>query len=169
MIKMRLEEYRRNVGEHFKEFYKSIPKKNSIFYRKNIVDNSKLENVKDKIERFFDIGKLVDPMSIDKKNFDAYMKNLDLVKQFSEELRPEMIMEKEIFNQTQGAKNSRKILIPSVVEKNAQLIDKYDNMIAYYLLFGGNRPVERFSKVGMAMKQYGAEPDMRNFYNEIWK
>ena len=42
-------------------------------------------------------------------------------------------------------------------------------MIAYYLQMGGDSPVERFSKVEMSMKQYGVKPDIRIFYNEIWR
>lgn len=39
-------------------------------------------------------------------------------------------------------------------------MDTYNKMVAYYLLMGEERPVERFSKIEMAMKQYGVKPDI---------
>lgn len=140
-----------------------------MFSRSSNVDISRLEDIKDKIELFFERGTLISPMSIDKSSIDAYMENLSLVKQFPSELRPETLMETEIFKHTENAKSTRRILLPSVMESNSHIIDSYNKMIAYYLLAGGEKPVERFSKIEMSMKQYGVSPDIRYSYNEIWR
>lgn len=164
---MDLKANRKNVLEYLKEFRKLIPKRSSIFSRNSNVDISKLGTITDKIKLFSERGTLISPMSIDKNSIDAYMENLSLVKQFPSELRPDTIMESEIFTQTENAKNTRRILLPSVIENNSHIIDSYNKMVAYYLLMGGDKPVERFSRVEMSMKQYGVTPDIRCSYNEI--
>jgi len=160
MIKLDLKANRKNILEYLKEFGKSIPKRNSIFSRSSNVDVSKLEKIQDKIELFFKRGILISPMSIDRNSIDIYMENLNLVKQFPNNLRPETIMESEISRQTENAKRTRKILLPSVMENNSQIMESYDKMIAYYMLMGGEKPVERFSRIEMSMKQYGVKPDI---------
>ena len=72
-------------------------------------------------------------------------------------------------NQTKNRRNVRTILLPSIRENNSQVMNQYDNMVAYYLLMGGDNPVQRFSKVEMAMKQYGVKPDIRYINYEIWR
>lgn len=169
MMKLDIKTNRKNVLEYLKEFKKLIPKRNSIFSRSNNVDTSRLEDIKDKIEIFSERGTLISPMSIDRNSIDTYMENVSLVKQFPSELRLETIMESEIFRQTENARNTRRILLPSVMENNSHIMENYDKMVAYYLLMGGDKPVERFSKVEMSMKQYGVTPDIRYSYNEIWR
>lgn len=160
MRKLDLKTNRKNVLEYLNEFKRTIPKRNSIFPRKANVDVSRLENIKDKIELFFERGALVSPMSIDKDSIDTYIEDISLVKQFPRELSPEAMLESEIFKQTESAKSTRRILVPSVVENNSQVIENYDKMVAYYLLMGGDKPVERFSRVEMSMKQFGVSPDI---------
>ena len=36
----------------------------------------------------------------------------------------------------------------------------YDKMIAYYLVMGGDKPIKRFSRLEMSMKEYGIRPDL---------
>ncbi len=169
MMKLDIKTNRKNVLEYLKEFKKLIPKRNSIFSRSNAVDTSRLEDIKDKIEIFSERGTLISPMSIDRNSIDTYMENVSLVKQFQSELRLETIMESEIFRQTENARNTRRILLPSVMENNSHIMENYDKMVAYYLLMGGDKPIERFSRVEMSMKQYGVSPDIRYSYNEIWR
>ena len=159
---------RKNVLEYLKEFKKAVLKRKSIFSKNSNVDVSKLENIKDKIELFSERGTLISPMSIDRNSINTYIENVNLVKQFPRELRPETIMESEILKQTQNTKSTRRILLPSIRENNSHIMENYDKMVAYYLLMGGDKPVERFSKVEMSMKQYGVSPDIRYIYNEIW-
>lgn len=166
---MDLKANRKNVSEYLKEFRKLIPKRSSFFSRSSNVDIYRLRDMEEEIELFFQNGKLVSPMSIDKNSIDTYMGILDLVKQFPSELSPETLMESKIFKQTENAKGTRSILLPSVMEKNSNITDSYEKMVAYYLLIGGEKPVERFSKVEMSMKQYGVKPDLRRSYNEIWR
>ena len=160
MRKLDLKTNRKNVLEYLNEFKRTIPKRNSIFSRKANVDVSKLESIKDKIELFFERGALISPMSIDKDSIDTYIENISLVKQFPGELSPEAMLESEIFKQTENAKSTRRILVPSVMENNSQVIENYDKMVAYYLLMGGDKPVERFSRVEMSMKQFCVSPDI---------
>ena len=166
---MNLKANRKNVSEYLKEFRKLIPKRSSMFSRSSNVDISRLGDIKDKIELFFERGTLISPMSIDKNSIDTYMETLNLVKQFPTELSPETTMEFAIFNKTENSKGTRRILLPSVMESDLQTTHDYEKMIAYYLLMGGGQPVERFSKVEMSMKQHGVKPDMRYGYNEIWR
>lgn len=166
---MDLKTNRKNILEYLKEFRKIIPKRTSIFSRSDKVDTSKLENIRDEIEMFYERGTLCSPMLIDKNNIDAYLEDVSLVKQFPGELSPEKVMESEIFKQTENARSSRIILLPSIVEENSHIMESYNKMIAYYLLMGGDKPVEIFSKVEMAMKKYGVTSDLRHGCNEIWR
>lgn len=151
---------RKNALEYLKEFKKLIPKRKAVFSKKAKVDTSKLENIQDKIELFYERGILHSPMLIDRDSIDTYIEDISLVEQFPRGLKPDVMIESKIFKQTENAKNTRRILLPSVMENNAQIINSYDKMVAYYLLMGGDKPVERFSKVEMSMKQYGVKPDI---------
>lgn len=157
---MDLKNKRINTKEYLKEFYKSIPKKSSIFNKNVNIDISKIDDIKDKIEMFYGRDTLISPMSIDKDSITTYIDTLNAVKQFPEHLRPDTIIEKNILSRTQKSNNTRRILIPSVMEENSSLMQDYDRMVAYYLAMGGDNPVERFSKVGMSMKQYGVSTDV---------
>lgn len=166
---MNLDVKRKNSTVYLKEFKKSIPNQ-KLLLRKNInVDISSLSEISNKLEVFYQRGLLISPMSIDKSSINIYTEDIDLVKQFPSNFQPDIIMEAKILEQTKSAKNTRRILLPSIVEENTQLMENYDKMIAYYLLMGGDNPIERFSKVEMSMKQYGVKPDIRNIYNEIWR
>ncbi len=159
---MDLDVERRNTLEYLKEFNKSIPKKRSILSlsRKATIDNSKLIDMKDKVERFFEDGALISPMKIDKDSIDVYTQNVELVKQFTSDLKPDNIMENIIFEQTANARKTRTILLPSIVERNSNVSENYDKMVAYYMLMGGDKPIERFSKTEMQMKKYGVSPNI---------
>lgn len=166
---MNLKENRKNTLEYLKEFNKSIPKKKSLLTRNSNVDNSKLNAVRDKISLFYERAILISPMSIDKDSIDVYMADINLVKQFTSELKPEKLMESKILKQTQDAKSTRRILLPSVIQNNSQIMEDYNKMVAYYLLMEEDKPIERFSVVEMSMKQYGVKPDIRYSYYEIWR
>ena len=99
-------------------------------------------------------------MTIDKSSIDILKENIELIKQFPEKWQPYSVMEDEILEQTKDSKNTRRILIPSIVENNAELLEKYDKMISYYLLLGGDKIIERFSKTSMSMKKYGVDTDI---------
>ena len=169
MIDLNLKANRKNVSEYLKQFRKSIPKRSSIFSRSSDVDIYRLGDIEEKIKLFFERGTLISPMLIDKNSIDTYMEILNLVKQFPSELSPETLIGTEIFKQTEKTKGTRRILLPSVIERNTQVTDDYEKMVAYYLLMGGKKPVEKFSRVEISMKQYGVKPDMRCGYNEIWR
>ena len=151
---MDLDVERRNTLEYLKEFNKSIPKKRSLLSlsRKATVDNSKLIDMKDKVEKFFEDGALISPMKIDKDSIDIYTQNVELVKQFTSDLKPDNMMENIILEQTGNVRKTRTILLPSIVERNSDVSENYDKMVAYYMLMGGDKPVERFSKTEMQMK-----------------
>lgn len=153
---------RRNTLEYLKEFNKSIPKKRALLSlsRKTTVDNSKLVDMKDKIERFYENGALISPMKIDKESIEKYSENVELVKQFTSGLKPDNVMENLILEQTQNVRKTRTILLPSIVENNSNIQEKYDKMVAYYLLMDGDKPIERFSKTESQMKKYGVSPDI---------
>ena len=157
---MDLDMNRKNVLEYLKEFKKSIPTQKSLLSRKVNVDASKISDNKDKINLFYEKGFLVSPMLIDSKSIEILKENIELIKQFPQQLKPDVVLENEILTQTSNSKRTRRVLIPSVVEKNAELMDKYDKMISYYLLMGGDKPIERFSKIEMSMKQSGVKPDV---------
>ena len=166
---MDLKVNRKNTLEYLKEFKKSIPKKGTFLSRTPKVDNSRLGNIKEKIKIFFSRDILSSPMSVDKDSIHTYMEVLDLAKQFPRELSPEALMEIDIFSKTENFKGTRRILLPSVMESDLQITHNYEKMVAYYLLMSGEKPIERFSKVEMSMKQYGVKPDMRYGYHEIWR
>lgn len=149
-----------NVKEYLKEFYKSIPKKSYSFSRNVNIDISKIDNIKEKIEMFYERGILISPMSITKESITTYIDTLNAVKQFPTHLKADNIIENNILSRTQKQNNTRRILIPSVIEENANLLQDYDKMVAYYLLTGGDNPIQRFSRVGMSMKQYGVSTDI---------
>jgi len=157
---MDLKNQRINTKEYLKEFYKSIPKKSSIFNRNTNIDISKIDEIKDKIEIFYERGTLISPMGIDRDSITTYIDTLNAVKQFPAHLRPDVMLENNILLKTQKQNNTRRILIPSIMEQNSNLMEDYDKMVAYYLAMGGDSPVERFSKVGMTMKQYGVSTDI---------
>lgn len=158
---MNLKENRKKVLERLQEFKKSIPKRKSLFSRKSSVDVSKLGEIESKISSFYQEAILIAPMSIDKESITPYMDTVDLVKQFPEELQPETVMESYIFeNISKGPQGRRKILLPGVMERDSQIKEDYEKMVAYYMLRGGENPVKRFSKVEMAMKNHGIQPDL---------
>ena len=147
---MNLDINRKDILEYLKEFTKSIPKKNSLLHKHSNVDISKLDGISDKISLFYKRGILISPMSIEKDSISVYIESLDLVKQFPNNFKPETLIETDLLNQTKSR-------------------GKYESMVAYYLLMGGDNPVQRFSKVEMAMKQYGVKPDIRYSNYEIWR
>lgn len=157
---MDLENARKNTKEYLKEFYKSIPKKNSIFNREASIDNSKIDNIKDKIETFYERGILVSPTLINKESITTYIDILKAVKQFPNNLKPDIIIENNILSKIQKQNNTRRILIPSVMEENSNLMQEYNKMVAHYLAIGGDNPIQRFSKIGISMKQYGISTDI---------
>lgn len=165
---MNLDINRKNVVDYLKEFKQNITIQKSLFGKKVNLDVLKLKELSDKIVLFFERGILISPMSIDKNSINTYIENIDLVKQFPLNFKPDVIMESKILEQTKRVKKTRTILLPSIVENNSQLMEYYDKMVAYYLLMNGDKPIERFSKVEMSMKHYGIRPDVRSFYNEIW-
>lgn len=166
---MNSKENRKNTLEYLKEFNKSIPKKKSLLNRSSNVDNSKLNTVRNEISLFYERAILISPMSIDKNSIDIYKENIDLIKQFNSELKPDKIIESKILEQTQSAKNTRRILLPNIIQNNSEINEDYNKMVAYYLLMEGDKPVERFSSVELSMKQYGVKPDIRYSYYEIWR
>ena len=157
---MDLRENRKNTLEYLKEFQKSIPQKKSLFNRKSTPDTSRLDIVKDKISLFYEKGVLISPMLIDKNSIEMYQDTLHFIKQFPQELQAETMLESDILESTKNFRNTRKVLLPSVRQQDAQIMEKYENMVAYYLLMGGANPVQRFSRVEMSMKQYGITPDI---------
>lgn len=157
---MDLDFERRNTLEYLKEFNKSIPKKRALLSRKKSVDNSKLSEIQNKIERFYEVGALISPMKTDKDSIEVYIENVELVKQFTSGLKPDNVMENLILEQTQNVRKTRTILLPSIVENNSNIQEKYDKMVAYYLLMDGDKPIERFSKTEAQMKKYGVSPDI---------
>lgn len=105
-------------------------------------------------------GILISPELTNGDNISLYKKAVEKAKKFPIKFRPDNILESKIFEQVNGGKNTRRILLDGVREKDQSLMTDYDKMIAHYLLMGGDKPVERFSKVEMAMKQYGLRPDL---------
>lgn len=160
MIILNLNEERKNTKEYLKEFYKRIPRRSSIFNKKVNIDISKIDDIKDKIEMFYERGTLISPMLISTQSITTYIDTLNAVKEFPTHLKPDVIMENNILLITQKHNNTRKILIPSIMEEVSSLVQDYDKMVAYYLAMGGDNPIERFSKVGMSMKQYGVSTDI---------
>ena len=157
---MNLQQKRKNTLEYLKEFKKVIPKRKSIFSKDSSIDISKIHDIKEKTELFYERGILISPMSIDKNSIKEYQETLKLIEQFPNDMKPENILENKILNQTRNAKQTRRILLPNIVDQNLALLEDYDKMIAYYLLIGGDSPIQRFSKIGMSMKEYGVTPDI---------
>ena len=122
---MDLDMNRKNVLEYLKELKKSIPTQKSLLGRKASVDISKLDAIKDKIDLFYERGISISPMSIDKNSINILRENIDLIKQFPQNLKPENIMENKILEQTTNSKNTRRILLPSVLENNSKLLENY--------------------------------------------
>ena len=151
---------RKNALEYLKEFKNNIPTKKSLLNRQINVDAAKINNIEDKIISFYERKVLISPMSINKDSINIYIENLNLIKQFPNNLKPDILIESKISDKTKNAKNTRTILLPNIVESNSKLLEDYDAMIAYYLIAGGNNPLERFSKIEMQMKQYGIKPDL---------
>lgn len=105
-------------------------------------------------------GTLVSPELVNKGNISEYKKAIENLKKFPQQVRPDNMLENKILAQTSTGKNTRRILLDGIREQNEAIMGDYDKMVAHYLLIGGDRPVERFSKVEMSMKQYGLRPDL---------
>lgn len=105
-------------------------------------------------------GTLISPELVNKDNISEYKKAIENLKRFPHQIRSDNMLENKILAQTSTAKNTRRILLDSVREQDESIMRNYDKMVAHYLLIGGDRPVERFSRVEMAMKQYGLRPDL---------
>lgn len=105
-------------------------------------------------------GTLISPELVNRGNISEYKKAIENLKKFPHQIRPDNMLENKILAQTSTGKNTRRILLDSVREQNEVIMGDYDKMVAHYLLIGGDRPVERFSKVEMSMKQYGLRPDL---------
>lgn len=105
-------------------------------------------------------GTLVSPELVNKGNISEYKKAIENLKKFPQQVRPDNMLENKILAQTSTGKNTRRILLDGIREQNETIMGDYDKMVAHYLLIGGDRPVERFSKVEMSMKQYGLRPDL---------
>ena len=157
---MNLQQNRKNTLEYLKEFKKTIPRRKSIFSKYPSIDISKIHDIKEKTELFYERGTLISPMSIDKNTIKEYQETLKLIEQFPNDMKPQNMLENKILAQTRNAKRTRKILLPNIVDQNLALLEDYDKMIAYYLLMGGDSPVQRFSKTEMSMKEYGVTPDI---------
>ncbi len=119
-----------------------------------------LSMYKENIVEFFEKEILITPSLLNESNISEYKKALDNVKQFPPQFRPDNMFETKILEQTNKGRDTRRILLDGVIEKDNRIMQDYDKMIAYYLLMGGDKPVERFSKVEMSMKQYGIKPDL---------
>lgn len=105
-------------------------------------------------------GTLISPELVNKNNVSEYKKAIENLKNFPQQIRPDNMLESKILAQTSARKNSRRILLDSVRQQDEAIMGDYDKMVAHYLLIGGDRPVERFSRVEMSMKQYGLRPDL---------
>lgn len=116
-------------------------------------ENSKYLDIAEK-------GVLISPNLINKDSVKNYKRAVETAKKFPTQYRPDNILENKILNQVSSGRNTRRILLDGVLEKEQTIMTDYDKMIAHYLLMGGNKPVERFSKIEMSMKQYGVRPDL---------
>lgn len=155
--------------KNLENFKKSIPKRKSIFGRNISVDSSNLSHIKDSIETFYESGILISPLLIDRDSITIYLEDIDIVKQLPLNFKPYAIMKAQLLEQTKKQYQTRRVLLPGVREENSRIMGIYDRMIAYYLLMGGDNPIEAFSKVEMSMKGHGVQPDIRNSNNEIWR
>ena len=105
-------------------------------------------------------GVLISPDLINKNSVESYKRAVETAKKFPTQYRPDNILESKILNQVNSGRNTRRILLDGVREKDQAIMADYDKMIAYYLVMGGDKPIERFSRLEMSMKQYGVRPDI---------
>lgn len=105
-------------------------------------------------------GTLISPELVSKDNISQYKQLIEKVKRFSAESRPDAMLGNKILTQTNKGRNTRRILLDSVREQDQGIMDDYDKMVAYYLLLGGDKPVQAFSRIEMSMKGYGLRPDL---------
>lgn len=110
--------------------------------------------------KFAEDGILILPEQINEDNISQYKNAVENAKKFPQQLRPDNMLGVKILVQTNKDRNTRRILLDSVREQDKGIMEDYDKMVAHYLLMGGDKPVERFSKVEMSMKQYGLRPDL---------
>lgn len=105
-------------------------------------------------------GVLISPDLINKNSVESYKRAVETAKKFPIQYRPDNILESKILNQVNSGRNTRRILLDGVREKDQAIMTDYDKMIAYYLVMGGDKPIKRFSRLEMSMKQYGVRPDL---------
>lgn len=105
-------------------------------------------------------GTLISPELVNRGNISEYKKAIENLKKFPQQIRPDNMLENKILAQTSAGKNTRRILLGGVREQDESIMDDYNKMVAHYLLIGGDKPVERFSRVEMSMRQYGLRPDL---------
>lgn len=105
-------------------------------------------------------GVLISPYLINKNSVESYKRAVETAKKFPAQYRPDNILESKILNQVNSGRNTRRILLDGVREKDQAIMADYDKMIAYYLVMGGDKPIKRFSRLEMSMKQYGVRPDL---------
>lgn len=109
---------------------------------------------------FAEGGVLISPELVNKNNISEYKKAVENAKRFPQQLRPDNMLGNKILVQTNTSRNTRRILLDNVREQDQRIMDDYDKMVAHYLLMGGDKPTERFSRIEMSMKQYGLRPDL---------
>lgn len=105
-------------------------------------------------------GVLISPDLINKNSVESYKRAVETAKKFPAQYRPDNILESKILNQVNSGRNTRRILLDGVREKDQAIMADYDKMIAYYLVMGEDKPIKRFSRLEMSMKQYGVRPDL---------
>lgn len=105
-------------------------------------------------------GVLISPDLINKNSVESYKRAVETAKKFPAQYRPDNILKSKILNQVNSGRNTRRILLDGVREKDQAIMADYDKMIAYYLVMGGDKPIKRFSRLEMSMKQYGVRPDL---------
>ena len=105
-------------------------------------------------------GVLISPDLINKNSVESYKRAVETAKKFPAQYRPDNILESKILNQVNSGRNTRRILLDGVREKDQAIMADYDKMIAYYLVMGGDKPIKRFSRLEMSMKEYGIRPDL---------
>ena len=105
-------------------------------------------------------GTMISPELVSKDNISQYKQLIEKVKRFSVESRPDVMLGNKILSQTNKGRNTRRILLDSVREQDQSIMDDYDKLVAYYLLLGGDKPIQAFSRIEMSMKSYGLRPDL---------
>ena len=105
-------------------------------------------------------GTMISPELVSKDNISQYKQLIEKVKRFSVESRPDVMLGNKILSQTNKGRNTRRILLDSVREQDQRIMDDYDKLVAYYLLLGGDKPIQAFSRIEMSMKSYGLRPDL---------